>query len=278
MKTITLGNGLIMPMLGFGTYKAGSDAECQCAVSSALRAGYRLIDTAQAYKNEKAVGEGLRQSGIPRSEIFVTTKLWFTAFETRDAEHALEDSFEKLGLDYIDMVLLHWPYGNVYAAWRVLEEYYKKGRIRAIGVSNFEPDRLIDLIAFNRVPPAVNQIETHLFCQQQAAHEWMNKYGVVHQAYAPLHRGQDGIFDAPAVQEAAARHGKTPAQIALRFLIDSGVAVIPKSSSPARIRENADIFDFELTDSEKSALRALDLNAPSIGKPADPVKVESFTR
>lgn len=278
MKTITLNNGLLMPMLGFGTYKAGSDEECSRAVCDALHAGYRLIDTAQAYKNEQAVGEGIRQGGVPRSEIFVTTKLWFTAFEETEAERALEGSFERLGLDYIDMVLLHWPYGNVYAAWRTLEKYYERGRIRAIGVSNFEPDRLIDLIAFNRVPPSVNQIETHLFCQQQESHAWMNKYGVVHQAYAPLHRGQDGIFDAPAVQEAAARHNKTPAQIALRFLIDCGVAIIPKSSSPARIRENADLFDFELTDSEKGALRALDQNAPAIGRPADPSKVESFTR
>lgn len=278
MKSMTLNNGVLMPALGFGTYKMGSDAECAEGVSLALRAGYRLIDTAQAYKNERAVGEGIRQSGIARSELFVTTKLWFTAFEEDAAERALNASFESLGLDYLDMVLLHWPYGNVYAAWRVLERYYEQRRIRAIGVSNFEPDRLIDLMAFNRIPPAVNQIETHLFCQQNTAHAWMEKYGVIHQAYAPLGRGRDGILEAPAVLEAARHHGKTPAQIALRFLLDSDVAVIPKSSHPERILENAALFDFELTADEMNALRALDKAAPMIGRSADPEKVESFTR
>lgn len=278
MKSMTLNNGVLMPALGFGTYKMGSDAECAEGVSLALRAGYRLIDTAQAYKNERAVGEGIRQSSIARSELFVTTKLWFTAFEEDAAERALNASFESLGLDYLDMVLLHWPYGNVYAAWRVLERYYEQGRIRAIGVSNFEPDRLIDLMAFNRIPPAVNQIETHLFCQQNTAHAWMEKYGVIHQAYAPLGRGRDGILEAPAVLEAARHHGKTPAQIALRFLLDSDVAVIPKSSHPERILENAALFDFELTADEMNALRALDKAAPMIGRSADPEKIESFTR
>ncbi len=278
MKSMTLNNGVHMPALGFGTYKMGSDAECAEGVSLALRAGYRLIDTAQAYKNERAVGEGIRQSGITRSELFVTTKLWFTAFEEDAAERALNASFENLGLDYLDMVLLHWPYGNVYAAWRVLERYYEQGRIRTIGVSNFEPDRLIDLMAFNRIPPAVNQIETHLFCQQNTAHTWMKKYGVIHQAYAPLGRGRDGILEAPAVLEAARRHSKTPAQIALRFLLDSDVAVIPKSSHPERILENAALFDFKLTADEINALRALDKAAPMIGRSADPEKVESFTR
>ena len=275
MKTFTLNNGVEMPALGYGVFKLTDPAECTAGVIEAVRAGYRLIDTAQAYGNEEAVGAGIRACGVDRGALFITTKLWFKSFETEDAERALEKSFEKLGLDYIDMVLLHWPFGNVYAAWRVLEKYYDAGRIRAIGVSNFEPDRLIDLISFNRIRPAVNQIETHLFCQQTASHAWMAKYGVAHQAYAPLGRGVNGIFEADAVKAAAAAHGKTPAQIALRFLIDSDVAVIPKSAHAERIHENADLFGFDFTPAELAALRALDRHEAMIGRPADPDKVET---
>ena len=272
MKTFTLNNGVVMPALGYGVFKLTDPAECTAGVIEAVKTGYRLIDTAQAYGNEEAVGAGIKACGVERGELFITTKLWFKSFETEDAERALEKSFEKLGLDYIDMVLLHWPFGNVYAAWRVLEKYYDAGRIRAIGVSNFEPDRLIDLISFNRVRPAVNQIETHLFCQQTVSHEWMAKYGVAHQAYAPLGRGVNGMFETDAVKAAAAAHGKTPAQIALRFLIDSGVAVIPKSAHAERIH------DFEFTPDELATLRALDKHEAMIGRPADPVKVETAMR
>ncbi len=275
MKTFTLNNGVEMPALGYGVFKLTDPAECTAGVIEAVRAGYRLIDTAQAYGNEEAVGAGIRACGVDRGALFVTTKLWFKSFETEDAERALEKSFEKLGLDYIDMVLLHWPFGNVYAAWRVLEKYYDAGRIRAIGVSNFEPDRLIDLISFNRIRPAVNQIETHLFCQQTASRAWMAKYGVAHQAYAPLGRGVNGMFETEAVKAAAAAHGKTPAQIALRFLIDSDVAVIPKSAHAERIHENADLFDFDFTSAELATLRALDRHEAMIGRPADPDKVET---
>lgn len=275
MKTFTLNNGVVMPALGYGVFKLTDSAECTAGVIEAVKTGYRLIDTAQAYGNEEAVGAGIKACGVDRGELFITTKLWFKSFETADAERALEKSFEKLGLDYIDMVLLHWPFGNVYAAWRVLEKYYDAGRIRAIGVSNFEPDRLIDLISFNRIRPAVNQIETHLFCQQTVSHAWMAKYGVAHQAYAPLGRGVNGMFETEAVKAAAAAHGKTPAQIALRFLIDSDVAVIPKSAHAERIHENADLFDFEFTPDELAALRALDKHEAMIGRPADPIKVET---
>ena len=278
MKTFTLNNGVVMPALGYGVFKLTDPAECTAGVIEAVKTGYRLIDTAQAYGNEAAVGEGIRKCGVERDKLFITTKLWFKSFETEDAERALEGSFEKLGLDYIDMVLLHWPFGNVYAAWRVLEKYYDAGRIHAIGVSNFEPDRLIDLISFNRIRPAVNQIETHLFCQQTSLHEWMAKYGVVHQAYAPLGRGVNGIFEADAVKAASQAHGKTPAQIALRYLIDNDVAVIPKSAHAERIHENANLFDFEFTPDELTALRALDRHEPMIGRPADPVKVETAMR
>ena len=211
MKTFTLNNGVVMPALGYGVFKLTDSAECTAGVIEAVKTGYRLIDTAQAYGNEEAVGAGIRACGVDRGELFITTKLWFKSFETADAERALEKSFEKLGLDYIDMVLLHWPFGNVYAAWRVLERYYDAGRIRAIGVSNFEPDRLIDLISFNRIRPAVNQIETHLFCQQTVSHEWMAKYGVAHQAYAPLGRGVNGMFETEAAR-AAGHEGRGEAR------------------------------------------------------------------
>lgn len=185
------------------------------------------------------------------------------------------ESMEKLGLEYLDMVLLHWPFGNTYAAWRDLEALYEEGKIRAIGISNFDPDRMIDFIHFNKVRPALNQIETHLFCQRKGEHKWMEKYGVAHQAYAPLGQGKaNEMFDLPAVKAAADAHGKTPAQVALRFLIQNGIAVIPKSIRVERIRENMDIFDFELTADEMAALQTADTGKPMIGVAEDPEKVE----
>lgn len=232
-----------------------------------------------SYGNEEAVGAGIKaalEEGIvKREELFITTKMWFRYFETEACRKAMEESLEKLGLDYIDMVLLHWPYGNVYAAWRVLEEYYEAGKVRAIGVSNMEADRLIDLITFNKVKPVLNQIETHLFCQRQDEKLWLQKYEVAHQAYAPLGQGRaNEMFDEAAVKELAEKYGKTPAQVLLRFLIQSDVAVIPKSVHEERIRENINIFDFELTADDMEKLKALDKKAPMIGTPEDPAKVE----
>ena len=279
MITKKLNNGVEMPMLGFGTYQVTDPEECKTSVLAAIRAGYRLIDTAAAYGNEEAVGAGIRaalEEGIvKREELFVTTKMWFRCYETDDCRRAMEESLQKLGLDYIDMVLLHWPYGNVYAAWRVLEEYYEAGKVRAIGVSNMEADRLIDLITFNKVKPALNQIETHLYCQRQEEKTWLQKYEVAHQAYAPLGQGRaNEMFSEEAVKEIAAKYGKTPAQVLLRFLIQSDVAVIPKSVHEERIKENIDIFDFELTADDMKSLTALDRKAPMIGTPEDPAKVE----
>ena len=279
MLTRRLNNGVEMPMLGFGTYQVTDPEECKNSVLAAIRAGYRLIDTAVAYGNEEAVGAGIKaalEEGIvKREELFITTKMWFRYFETEACRKAMEESLEKLGLDYIDMVLLHWPYGNVYAAWRVLEEYYEAGKVRAIGVSNMEADRLIDLITFNKVKPVLNQIETHLFCQRQDEKLWLQKYEVAHQAYAPLGQGRaNEMFDEAAVKELAEKYGKTPAQVLLRFLIQSDVAVIPKSVHEARIKENINIFDFELTADDMEKLKALDKKAPMIGTPEDPAKVE----
>lgn len=279
MLTKKLNNGVEMPMLGFGTYQVTDPEECKNSVLTAIRAGYRLIDTAVAYGNEAAVGSGIKaaldEGIVKREDLFITTKMWFRAYETEDCRNAMEESLRKLGLDYIDMVLLHWPFGNVYAAWRVLEEYYKAGKIRAIGVSNMEADRLIDLITFNKVKPALNQIETHLYCQRQEEKVWLQKYDVAHQAYAPLGQGHaNEMFSEQAVKEIAAKYGKTPAQVLLRFLIQSDVAVIPKSVHAERITENIDVFDFELTADEMNVLKKLDKASPMIGRPEEPDKVE----
>jgi len=271
MKTIKLNNGIEMPMLGFGTFQITDSKQCEQSVSVAINAGYRLIDTAEAYGNEKYVGNAIKNCGINRKEMFITTKLNFNHFETESARETLNKSLENLQTDYIDLVLLHWGFGNRYAAWRVLEEFYEKGTILAIGVSNFEPDMLIDLISFNKITPAVNQIETHLYCQRKSVHEWENKYGIAHQAYAPLGQGRaNEMFREEAVVRIAEKYGKTPAQILLRYQIENGVIVIPKSIHENRIKENIDIFDFPFTNEDSEKLAALDKNEPMIGKPEQP--------
>ncbi len=274
MDTITLNNGVKMPVLGFGTYQI-TDDECEKAVTGAIKAGYRLIDTAQAYGNETAVGKAIKNCGVPRADLFITTKVWFHNYETGDCQKSVLESMEKLGVTYLDMVLLHWPFGNTYAAWRDLETLYEEGKIRAIGISNFNSDRMIDFIKFNKIAPALNQIETHLFSQRAEEHKWLEKYGVAHQAYAPLGQGRaNEMFRTQAVQNAAAVHGKTPAQIALRFLVQSGISVIPKSVHTERMQENINIFDFELTENEMAELRKLDTGKPMIGNAQNPELVE----
>ena len=268
----TLNNGIQIPMLGFGTFKASGE-ECEASVLAAIRAGYRLIDTAEAYNNEEYVGNAIAKSGVPREELFITTKVNFRSYE--NARAIVEQSLAKLQVEYLDLVLLHWPFGNYYAGWHQLEELYEEGKIRAIGVSNFNPDRLIDLLSFNKVVPVINQIETHLYCQRKNEHVWEDKYGVAHQAYAPLGQGKaNKMFEEEAVQQLAVKYGKTPAQILLRFLVQSDVVVIPKSVHEARIQENIDIFDFELTAEEVAVLAALDQAAPMTGTPEKPEKVE----
>lgn len=278
MKYFTLNNGIKMPVLGLGTYKIQGDPEqTEQAVDAALNAGYRLFDTAAMYKNEEELGAALSHSGVSREDLFLTTKVWFTDFEEEDCRHSIERSLRLLQTDYLDLVLLHWPYGNVYTAWRVLEEYYKNGIIRAIGVSNFSPYRLVDLVKFNTVVPAVNQVETNLYCQRQEEHKWFEKYGVVHQAYAPLGRAKlQEAAQEPVVRKLVEKYQKTAAQIVLKFLIQCGVAVIPKSTHKERIEENVKLFDFTLDDVELEELRALDRKNPQVGRPEDPAWVEDF--
>lgn len=273
MNTITLNNYIQMPMLGFGTFLIGG-AECEESVVTALRSGYRMIDTAEAYGNEEAVGNGIVKSGIPREELFIVTKVNFRSYE--NTRETVEASLKKLKTSYLDLVLLHWPFGNYYAAWRELEKLYKEEKIRAIGVSNFDPDRLIDLIEFNEITPAANQIETHLLCQRRTEHSWMEKYHVRHMAYAPLGQGRKNeMFENPVLVEIAKAHGKTAAQIALRFLMQSGVVIIPKSVHEERIKENFDLFDFELSGDEMDRIAKMDAAAPMIGNPEDPAMVEA---
>ncbi|SET55820.1 Aldo/keto reductase [Enterocloster clostridioformis] len=273
MNMITLNNDIQMPMLGFGTFLMGG-AECEESVLTALRNGYRMIDTAEAYGNEEAVGNAVQKSGIPRKELFLVTKVNFRSYE--NARATVEASLKKLKTSYLDLVLLHWPFGNYYAAWRELEKLYQDRKIRAIGVSNFDPDRLIDLIEFNKVTPAVNQIETHLLCQRMSEHEWLEKYHVQHMAYAPLGQGRKNeMFENPVLIEIAKVHGKTAAQIALRFLMQSGVVVIPKSIHEERIKENFDMFDFELNMDEMEQLRKMDTAVPMIGNPENPAMLEA---
>lgn len=272
MNKITLNNDIQMPLLGFGTFLMGG-AECEESVLTALRSGYRMIDTAEAYGNEDAVGNAIAESGIPRKEVFIVTKVNFRSYE--NTCETVEASLQKLKTSYLDLVLLHWPFGNYYAAWRELEKLYHEGKIRAIGVSNFAPDRLIDLIEFNKVTPAVNQIETHLLCQRRTEHKWLEKYHVRHMAYAPLGQGRKSeMFENPVLVEIAKVHGKTAAQVALRFLMQSGVVVIPKSVHADRIKENFNLFDFELTADEMNQLVKMDTAMPMIGNPEDPAMVE----
>lgn len=272
MEYLTLNNGVQMPLVGFGTFMLDGET-CKNAVAAAIENGYRMIDTAEAYGNEKAVGEGIRQSGIDRKELFLVTKVNFKSYE--NAKQTVMQSLANLQTDYVDLLLLHWPFANYYAAWRVLENLYAEGNVRAIGVSNFEPDQLLDLIAYNTVVPVVNQIETNLYCQRSMERGWMDKKQVAHMAYAPLGQGsRNEMFQEPAVLTCAEKYNKTPAQILLRFLTQKGIAVIPRSTRPDHMKENFDLFDFALTANEMSQLSALDKKEPLIGKPETPELVE----
>ena len=272
MNYIPLNNGVQMPLVGFGTFMLGGET-CTRAVTCAIETGYRMIDTAEAYGNEKEVGEGIKASGIARENLFLVTKVNFKSYE--HAEQTVLQSLQNLQTDYIDLLLLHWPFANYYAAWRSLEKLYAEGKIRAIGVSNFEPDQLLDLIAYNSIVPAVNQIETNLYCQRSTERSWMDKKRIAPMAYAPLGQGnRNEMYQEPVVLSLAAKYNKTPAQILLRFLTQNGIAVIPRSTQPEHIRENLALFDFALTDEELAQLRALDKKEPLIGKPETPELVE----
>ena len=272
MEYLTLNNGVPMPLVGFGTFMLGGET-CKTAVAAAIQSGYRMIDTAEAYGNEKEVGKGIKQSGVDRKELFLVTKVNFKSYE--NAGQTVAQSLANLQTDYIDLLLLHWPFANYYAAWRALEKLYAEGKARAIGVSNFEPDQLLDLIAYNQVVPAVNQIETNLYCQRNSERSWMDKKQVAHMAYAPLGQGsRNEMFSEPAVLALAEKYGKTPAQVLLRFLTQKGIVVIPRSIKPEHIKENFALFDFALTADEMARLSVLDKKEPLIGKPETPELVE----
>lgn len=277
MEYVTLSNGVKMPKLGYGVYQVTKD-ECERCVSDALKVGYRHIDTAQSYFNEEEVGNAIKKSGIPREELFITTKVWIEHYGYEECRKSVIESMRKLQLDYIDLVLLHQPFADYYGAWRALEELYAEGKLRAIGVSNFNPDRLVDICSFSRIKPMVNQVETHPHNQQKAAHEWMKKYGVVDEAWAPFGEGKGGLFTDPVLEKIAAKYGKTTAQVMLRWHIQRGIAVIPKSTHIERMKENFDVFGFTLSDEDMQAIAALDKEQSSFFSHTDPNMVEWFVK
>ena len=277
MEYVKLNNGVKMPQLGLGTFQSNDAALCEQTILEALKTDYRLIDTAQGYGNEKYIGEALAKTDVPREELFIVTKVWFKNYE--DCRQSVLRSMEDLRVDYLDLVLLHWPFGNTYRAWRDLEALYAEGRIRAIGVSNYNADRLIDLIQYNKVVPAVNQIEINLQSQQQENREWMEKLGVQPMGYAPF--GQDRIndlYDDPVLTAIARKHGKTTRQVALRYQLQLGIVIIPKTVNPDRLKENIDVFDFELTAGDMQTLSHMDKAQPLIGNPQNPALVESSAK
>ena len=273
MLYATLSNGVKMPMLGYGVYQV-DPAECARCVKDAIDAGYRSIDTAQAYYNEEGVGQAVKASGVPREELFITTKVWISNGGYEKAKASIDESLNKLQMDYIDLLLIHQPFNDYYGTWRAMEEAYKAGKLRAIGVSNFFPDRLVDLCKFVEIRPMVNQVETHAFFQQAAAHEIMKKYGVVHESWGPFAEGKKGFFTHPVLSKIAAKHGKTVAQVALRFLLQSDVVVIPKSTHKERMVENLQVFDFQLDAEDMAAIRALDDGESAFLSHQDPETVE----
>ena len=264
MQTVCLNNGVQMPLEGFGVFQVPDAAQCEQAVSDALEAGYRLIDTAAAYMNEEAVGNAIRTSDIPRKDLFITTKLWVQDADYESAKKAFETSLNKLGLEYLDLYLIHQPFHDYYGAWRAMEELYKEGRIRAIGVSNFYPDRLVDLCVNAEIIPAVNQVECHPFFQQKDALKVMKEYGVQPEAWGPFAEGKNNFFQNPILAEIAAKYGKSVAQVALRWNVQRGVVVIPKSVHKERIQENFNIWDFELSDKDMETISDMDIGHSEI--------------
>ncbi len=277
MRTVTLNNGVEMPILGFGVFQIADPAACERAVSEALAIGYRLIDTAASYLNEEAVGRALAASGVPRDELFVTTKLWIQDAGETKARVAFERSLQRLGLDHLDLYLIHQPFGDYYGAWRAMEQIQAERLSRAIGVSNFHPDRLIDLIDHNEVVPAVNQIETHPFHQRVADQQLMAKEGVQIESWGPFAEGRHNLFSDPTLSAIASTHGKTVGQVVLRWLVQRGVVVIPKTVRPERMAENLDVFDVELSDEEMAAIAALDLGVSQFFDHRDPAMVRALS-
>lgn len=257
MKTIKLNNGIEMPQIGYGVYQVSPD-ECERCVSDALKTGYRMIDTAQAYHNEEGVGRAVKNSGINRSDIFIVSKVWISNYGYEKAKASIDESLRKLQTDYIDLMLLHQPFCDRYGAYRALEDAYREGKLRAIGVSNFYPDHFIDLASNVDIVPAVNQVETHVFNQQTEAQKIMEEFGTHIMSWGPLAEGSNNLFSNETLTKTGNSHGKSVAQIALRWLIQRGVIIIPKSVHIERMKQNLDIFDFELTDEEMAEIATLD--------------------
>ena len=274
MQTVTLNNGVEMPILGFGVFQVPDLAECERSVLDALDVGYRLIDTAASYGNEEAVGNAIRRSGVPRNELFITTKLWVTDAGYDRTKKAFERSMQRLQLDYLDLYLIHQPYGDVYGSWRAMQELYREKRIRAIGVSNFHPDRVIDLILHNEVPPAVNQIETHPFHQRVADQQFLEQNKVQIESWGPFAEGKNNIFQNEVLRSIAAKYNKSVAQVILRWLTQRGVIAIPKSVRKERMAENFSIFDFQLSPEDVTAIASLDMKQSQFFDHRDPEKVK----
>ena len=265
-----------MPKLGYGVFQVANEG-CERCVQDAITVGYRSIDTAQSYGNEEAVGSAIQKCDVPREELFLTSKIWMSNAGYEKAKASIDKSLQKLKTDYLDLMLIHQPFGDYYGAYRAMEEAYKAGKLRAIGVSNFYPDRLIDLCQFAEIPPMVNQVETHVFQQQRTAHEYMKKYGVQHEAWSPFAEGKKSCFTNPVLAGIGEKYGKTAAQTVLRFLIQSDVVVIPKSTHKERMEQNLDVFDFSLSEADMDAIRALDEGKSLFFDHYDPATVEMLT-
>ena len=275
MEYVTLNNGVKMPILGYGVYQTPPEETERC-VLEALETGYRSIDTAQAYYNEEGVGNALAKCGIQREEIFITTKVWISNAGYEKAKESIEESLRKLQTDYVDLLLIHQPFGDYYGTYRAMEEAYKEGKARALGVSNFYPDRYLDLFHFAEIKPAVNQVETHVFQQQKTARKYMEKYGTQVMSWGPFAEGKNDYFQNPVLKEIGDKHGKSVAQTALRFLIQNGGIVIPKSVHKNRMEENLNVFDFTLTEEEMKRIEALDTGESLFFSHYDPETVEWF--
>ncbi len=275
MKTVTLNNGVVMPQIGYGVYQV-SPEECERCVSDALSVGYRMIDTAQVYRNEEGVGAAVRKSGTPRDELFLVSKVWISNYGYDKAKASIDESLRRLDTDYIDLMLLHQPFCDRYGAYRALEDAYKEGKLRSIGVSNFYPDHFIDLASNVEIVPAVNQVEAHVFDQQIEAQGYMKEFGTHMMAWAPLAEGRNNFFTNPVLEEIGKKYGKTVAQVALRWLIQRDVIIIPKSVHIERMQQNFDIFDFELSSDDMALISTLDTNTTLFFDHHSPEAVKMF--
>lgn len=278
METVTLANGVKMPILGFGVYQVNDLEECERVVSEAIEVGYRSIDTAQAYGNEAAVGNAISKSGIPREEFFITTKVWISNAGYEKAKASIDESLEVLQTDYLDLLLIHQPFNDYYGTYRAMEEYYKAGKIKAIGVSNFYPDRFIDIAEFSEIKPMVNQVETHVFNQQVEAQKIMQEYNTQIESWGPFAEGKNDFFNNETLKEIGDKYGKSVAQVALRYLIQRNVVVIPKTVTKERMIQNFDVFDFALTDEDMDAILTLNQGESLFFSHYDPDLVKTLTK